>query len=245
MEIGKRVKIVGTNSFWDNKEGMLEAFDEEEGRCTVFVDFNPEQGKKIRQDFNLENIEELDSLQEALKDKSSGKVGDLIKDYKNGYGLFQANDGTKLDVAIDDLEEVSEDELETNYALDVITTPSFDEDFNDLSNPKEAEWFLDDNKSNSLLILKTLGIEETIKAKKAKVETISNNNKYKGGVTVYSLFKGLGSSNQFRAYFYRDGKTCIFVRCLLKKQTKNSNDEDKAIKDTIKYALEHKNIDKK
>ena len=50
----------------------------------------------------------------------------------NGYGLFQAKDGTKLNVAIDDLEEVDDTDSTLNV-LDVTTTPSFDKDFNDLN----------------------------------------------------------------------------------------------------------------
>lgn len=239
MEKGQRVKIINTNSIWDDKEGVLEDINGE--KCTVFVDFIPEQNKRVRQDFKLENVESLDSFDEALKDKVSGEVGELERDFKNGYGLLKTNTGNTIQVAIDDLEEVEdEDILDDKYVLEVTTTPSFDEDFNDLSNPKEAEWFLSDKESNSLLILKTLGIEETIKQGKAKKESISNNNKYKGGITVYSLFKGTGSSNQFRAYFYRDGDTCIFVRCLLKKTNKNTPEEDRAIVDTINYALSKK-----
>ncbi len=242
MEIGSRVRISGTNSIWDGKEGTLEDIDEEGGTCTVFVDFKPEEGKRVRQDFSLSAIGE--SLEETLKDKASGKTGELVKDYKNGYGLFQSSDGDKFDVDINDLEEV-EEKGEAKKVLYAETTSSFDDDFNNLSNPKEAEWFLSENESNSLLILERLGLEETIKAKKAKQETISNNNKYKGGVTVYSLFKKSGSSNQFRAYFYRDENKVIFVRCLLKKTNKNSSEEDKAIIDTINYALSNKSIDNK
>ena len=239
MKKGQRVKIVNTNSIWDDKEGVIEDINED--RCIIFVDFIPEQNKRVRQNFNLENIEPLDSFDEALKDKASGLIGELEKDFKNGYGLLKTKSGNTIQVAMDDLEDVGdEEELDNEYALEVTTTPSFDEDFNDLSNPKEAEWFLSDKSSNSLLVLKTLGIEETIKQGKAKKESISNNNKYKGGVTIYSLFKGTGSGNQFRAYFYRDGNTCVFVRCLLKKTNKNTSEEDKAINDTINYALSKK-----
>ena len=237
MEKGQRVKIVNTNSFWDNKEGVLE--DIQDDRCTVFVDFIPEENKKVRQDFNLENVQELDAMQEALKDKASGKVGELIRDYKNGYGLLQAKDGSKVEVSIDDLEDIGEEE-KGNYKLEAITTPSFDDDFNNLSTPEEADWFLSTEGSDSLNILRVNGLDVAIKMHRAKQETISNNNRFKGNVTVFSLFKGEGSSNQFRAYFYRDGNTCVFVRCLLKKRNKNGPKEEKAIQDTIDYALSKK-----
>lgn len=242
MEIGQRVKITGTNSVWDGKEGIIEELDDNYGTCTVFVDFKPEEGKKVRQDFSIDNISE--SLSEGLKNKNTGELGNIVKDFNNGFVLFQSEDGSKSQVAKDDLEEV-EDKEEATKVLYAETTPSFDNDFNNLPNSKEAEWFLSENESNSLLILERLGIEETIRAQKAKQETISNNNKYRGGVTVYSLFKKSGSSNQFRAYFYRDGNKVIFVRCLLKKTNKNSNEEDKAIIDTINYALGNKGVDKK
>jgi len=238
MEKGQRVKIVNTNSIWDDKEGVLEDIEEE--RCTVFVDFIPEQNKKVRQYFKLENVEPIDSFDEALKDKVSGEVGELEKDFKNGYGLLKTNKGNTIQVAIDNLEEVEDDVSSSLNVLDVITTESFEEDYFNLPNPKEADWFFEKKESNSLMILQRLGLEKTIQLGKAKKESISNNNKYKGGVTVYSLFKGAGSGNQFRAYFYREGNTCIFVRCLLKKTTKNTSEEDKAIMDTINYALSKK-----
>ena len=242
MEKGQRVKIVNTNSVWDDKEGVLEDINED--RCTVFVDFIPEENKRVRQNFDLENVEPLDSFDEALKDKVSGEVGEIERDFKNGYGLLKTKNGNTIQVAMDDLEEVEDDVSSPLNVLDIATTESFDEDYLNLSNPDEADWFFEKKDSNSLMILQRLGIEKTIQQGKAKKESISNNNKYKGGVTVYSLFKGRGSSNQFRAYFYREGDTCVFVRCLLKKTNKNTNEEDKAIVDTINYALSKNNVDK-
>ena len=100
MEVGKRVTISGTNSIWDGKEGTVEAINEEDGTCTVFVDFKPQEGKKVRQNFSLSAIGE--SLEEALKDKSSGKTGELIKDYKNGYVVKNAENKF---VGINDVED--------------------------------------------------------------------------------------------------------------------------------------------
>ncbi len=241
MEVGKKITINNTNSIWDGKQGTVEEINEDRGTCTIFVDFNPEEGKKVRQEFDLNTIEE--SLEESFKNKETGEIGDIEKDFHNGFVLFKSDSG-KSQVALDDLEEI-EDEIEKDVAVKIETTPSFDRDFNNLSNPKEAEWFLSEKNSNSLLILETLGLEETKRQGKAKKETISNNNKYKGGITVYSLFKGIGSGNQFRAYFYQENDTCIFVRCLLKKTNKNSTEEDKAIIDTINYALSNKSVDNK
>ena len=57
MEIGQTVTINGTNSVWDGKQGVIE--DIIDDVATVFVDFEPEEGKKVRQDFNLENLSEV------------------------------------------------------------------------------------------------------------------------------------------------------------------------------------------
>lgn len=234
MKIGQKVKIKGTNSIWDGKEGILEEINEDV--ATVFVNFIPEQQKRVRQDFNIENVEE--TLEEAYKNKETGEIGDILKNIGDDYVLFQNDKGEKSTVAFDNLEEI-DDEEGIKEMIHVKTTPSFDEDFNSLDNPNEAKWFLEDSGKSSLFILRVNGLEATIKMKRAKQESISNNGKYKGSTTVYSLFKGEGSGNQFRAYFYRKGDTCIFVRCLLKKQTKNGPQEDKAIQDTINYASNH------
>ena len=54
VNIGQRVKINMPDTVWHNKEGVVENIND--SVCTVFVDFIPEEGKKIRQDFNLDNI---------------------------------------------------------------------------------------------------------------------------------------------------------------------------------------------
>lgn len=55
MNIGQKVKIKNTNSVWDNKEGILEEIDGD--TCTVFVDFIPSEHKRVRQDFNIDNVD--------------------------------------------------------------------------------------------------------------------------------------------------------------------------------------------
>lgn len=113
MEVGDRVKIINTNSFWDNKEGVLESIDEENSTCTIFVDFNVKEDKRVRQDFNLSNVEPLEStkkedevVQESLRDIDSGETGKLIRIYRNGYGLFQTNEGKVMKVYMLDLEKI-------------------------------------------------------------------------------------------------------------------------------------------
>lgn len=71
MNIGQKVKIKGTNSVWDGKEGILEQVDED--TCTVFVDFIPEQHKRVRQDFNIDNLD-FDAY------NNSSEVNDMNED---------------------------------------------------------------------------------------------------------------------------------------------------------------------
>ena len=244
MKKGQRVKIINTNSIWDDKEGVLEEINGE--KCTVFVDFIPEQNKRVRQDFNLENVESLDSFNEALKDTVSGLIGELEKDFKNGYGLFRAKDGSKFQVDLDDLEEIEDITIhEFNYKDEYAS--KFEEDLEGIEksgNGDEYEWFFEDN--GSLDYLKNQGIQESIRAGKVVQETISGNNKFKNpnNITVYTLKKGKGSSNQFRAYFYRDGNTFVFVRGHIKKGYENGPKEYKCIQDTIDYANSHISVDK-
>lgn len=57
MNYFDRVKIVNTNSIWDGKEGVVE--DINDNIVTVMVEFIPEENKKVRQEFNIENLETL------------------------------------------------------------------------------------------------------------------------------------------------------------------------------------------
>lgn len=196
-------------------------------RCTMF-NFEP-----------LEHKPELYHLIESYVNKNNNKTCDILKDFKNGYVLVKYEDGTKDIISTELLstpDTKSEDKLNV---LDVEVTKSFEDDYDNLSNKQEAKWFEEESGSNSLLVLQRLGLQNTIRAGKCKQESISNNSIVDNGVTVYSLFKGSGSGNQFRAYFYRKGDKCIFVRCLLKKRTQNGPEEYKAIRDTAEYAKNH------
>lgn len=239
MDIGQRVKINMPDTIWHNKEGVVE--DIQDSICTVFVDFIPEEGKKIRQDFNLENINE--TLKESLKNKNTNEIGDIVKDFNNGFVLFKTKDGKQSQVAKDELEEVEETEDTTQEVIKVELTDSFKKDLDELKSKgreDEFDWFFQKD-SGSMIILRTLGFDVAKNNDRIETETISSNNKTKGDVTVYALKKGLGSSNQFRAYFYRFGDICIFVRGHIKKQSQNGPREYKCIQDTIEYA---KSIDK-
>lgn len=239
MDIGQRVKINMPDTVWHNKEGVVE--DIQDSICTVFVDFIPEEGKKIRQDFNLENINE--TLKESLKNKNTNEIGDIVKDFNNGFVLFKTKDGKQSQVSKDELEEVEETEDTTQEVIKVELTDSFKKDLDELKSKgreDEFEWFFKKD-SGSMIILRTLGFDVAVDNGRIETETISNNNKTKGDVTVYALKKGPGSGNQFRAYFYRVGDTCVFVRGHIKKQKQNGPKEFKCIQDTAEYA---KSIDK-
>lgn len=242
MEVGDRVRISGTNSFWDGREGLVEWVDEDNGTCTVFVDFDPENNKRVRQDFALESL----SLTEAYRVKSTGQVGDIVKSLGRDYALFMAKDGSKSQVAMDDLEEYEEG---PDGATQVEFAPSFERDLitlDDNGRGDEMAWFLEDGKG-SLEILRYHGFDGAIRAGRIEQETRSNNNSFKNpnNITVYALKKGINSHNQFRAYFYRDGNKCVFVRGHMKKRDDNGPQEYRCIQDTIDYANSHMGVDKR
>ena len=57
MNYFDRVRIINTNSIWDDKEGVVEDINGD--IITVMVDFIPEENKKVRQDFNIVNLEKI------------------------------------------------------------------------------------------------------------------------------------------------------------------------------------------
>ena len=83
MDIGQKVKIINTGDIWENKTGVLEYIDDTIG--TVLVDFIND--KKVRQDFNIDNIEPIE--QESLKESENETISiviyrgvDISQDYK-------------------------------------------------------------------------------------------------------------------------------------------------------------------
>ena len=244
MDIGQRVKINMPDTIWHDKEGVVE--DINDSICTVFVDFIPEEGKKIRQDFNLENINE--TLKESLKNKSTNEIGDIVKDFNNGFVLFKTKDGKQSQVAKDELEEVEETEnLSDKEIVHIELTPQFKTDLDKLESKgrsDEFDWFFSEE-GGSVGLLRLKGFDEAMNRGRVELETRSSNDIFnnKDNITVYALKKGVGSGNQFRAYFYRDGDTCVFVRGHIKKQSQNGPKEYGCIQDTINYAS--KSIDNK
>ena len=57
MEVNERVKITNTDSIWDDKEGTIESIDGD--TVTVYVEFNKEENKFVRQIFNINNLKRL------------------------------------------------------------------------------------------------------------------------------------------------------------------------------------------
>lgn len=77
MNIGQKVKIKNTNSVWDNKEGILEEIDGD--TCTVFVDFIPSEHKRVRQDFNIDNVD-FDAYNNASEENNMNEDLKLRED---------------------------------------------------------------------------------------------------------------------------------------------------------------------
>ena len=106
MNIGQKVKIKGTNSVWDGKEGILE--DVNEDTCTVFVDFIPGEHKRVRQDFNIDNIDFGDYT-------DNSEVQDMREDLDLREDEIEENDDTsRIIKALADHFGVSEDEIEVS-----------------------------------------------------------------------------------------------------------------------------------
>ena len=73
MDKGQRVMIANTNSVWDGMEGIVEEIGD--GKCTVLVDFSPNKGKKVRQDFSEECLAEIDGHVDAQSTLGKGNGG--------------------------------------------------------------------------------------------------------------------------------------------------------------------------
>ena len=66
MNIGDEVEIIDTNDIWEGKTGTIENINND--IVTVYVNFNVEENKRIRQDFNINNLRiSDDNISETLK----------------------------------------------------------------------------------------------------------------------------------------------------------------------------------
>lgn len=72
MNKGQKVIIKNTNSIWDGKEGIVEEINDD--ICTVFVNFIPEEQKRVRQDFSIDNLEESMYNDKELKESQNHEL---------------------------------------------------------------------------------------------------------------------------------------------------------------------------
>ena len=98
MQVGDKVKIQDTNTFWDNKTGVVESINDDV--ATIMVDFIPEEGKKVRQDFSLNNIASLNNECYNIKESLREDMDNIIKevDWNGHHYTFTntfKNTGTK------------------------------------------------------------------------------------------------------------------------------------------------------
>lgn len=98
MEKGKRVRI-SNGSFLNGKEGIIENIDGD--KVTVYVDFDIEENKRIRQDFNVEELEEV--LSESIN-----------KQYK--YVAYHGSRDTNLQLKEKFLYLIDDREIASDYA---------------------------------------------------------------------------------------------------------------------------------
>lgn len=114
---GQRVSISNTGTFWDGKEGVLEEIDEVNSSCTIFVDFDSEGNKKVRQDFDLANVFDADNTNESPKYNLDDKVlqedaqmESLKEELNKDDGLRKKTLADYLNVSIDKIKEHANNE---------------------------------------------------------------------------------------------------------------------------------------
>lgn len=119
MEVGDKVIISGTNSVFDHKEGViLEIIEgDQDTTCLVSVDFIPEEGKKVIQNFNIENIK--------LIDENSSSVNDINED----VGETKVEKDNRIEKLANYL-DINEDEITpSNHDDDVFVIDSEDQEW--------------------------------------------------------------------------------------------------------------------
>ena len=88
MQVGDLVKINAPGTMWDNKTAKIEDIWEKNGQeyATCFVDFIPEEGKRIRQDFSLNVLEPLANESYNIRESLREDMGKIIKEVDwNGH----------------------------------------------------------------------------------------------------------------------------------------------------------------
>ena len=102
MQVGDLVRINAPGTMWDNKTAKIEDIWEKNDQeyATCFVDFIPEEGKRIRQDFSLNVLEPLANESYNIRESLREDMGNIIKevDWNNHHYTFTNtfhNTGTK------------------------------------------------------------------------------------------------------------------------------------------------------
>ena len=104
MQVGDLVTIQPSNTMWDNKTGKIEHIwiDDKSGRefATVLVDFIPEEGKRIRQDFSTNVLDLKTNERYNIKESLREDMANIIKeiDWNGHHYTFEntfKNTGTK------------------------------------------------------------------------------------------------------------------------------------------------------
>ena len=104
MQVGDLVKIKEEGTMWDNKTAKIENIwtDEKSGQeyATCYVDFIPEEGKRIRQDFSLNRLVPFNNECYNIRESLREDMGNIIKeiDWNNHHYTFTntyKNTGTK------------------------------------------------------------------------------------------------------------------------------------------------------
>ena len=100
MQVGDLVRIKATGTIWDNKTAKIESIDEENNSATCYVDFIPEEGKRVRQDFSLNVLEsstnECYNIRESLREDMANIIKEV--DFNGHHYTFEntfRNTGTK------------------------------------------------------------------------------------------------------------------------------------------------------
>jgi hypothetical protein len=164
MEIGQKVKIINTGDIWENKTGILEYIDN--NMATILVDFKAD--KKVRQDFNVDNITDIVSTNEDINkgkiimeeqekntEEKDNKIELLAKYLKiDPSSISKSSEENTYDVEDEDAQYIvcTEDEAHDYAAEDIreifneMGLEAFSEDFQDwiLNNAIDEHAFEDD-----------------------------------------------------------------------------------------------------
>ena len=88
MQVGDLVRIKASGTMWDNKTAKIEDIWEKNDQeyATCYVDFIPEEGKRIRQDFSLNVLEPLTNECYNIRESLREDMGKIIKEVDwNGH----------------------------------------------------------------------------------------------------------------------------------------------------------------